>query len=595
MCHERARPHLGRERELAAVAAALDALAEGRGTMLLVTGEPGIGKTRLADEACRRAGARGSASHGGRGGEAGGAPAYWAFVQVLRGLARACGTALALALGEPRRDALAELMPELRAPDRASAPAASERFQLFDAVAAYLDAAVARAPLVMVLDDLHAADPSSLLLLQFIARELRGRALLVIGTYREAEARRAPEVGATLARVARDATVLPLSRLSRTEVHALVQATLGAPPSQAHVDALHHASEGNPLFVHELLRLPNAVPLAAGRLGGIGEVVRARLALLPPEVRALLEVAAVLGREFALDPWRRRRARSGCRSATTPPRASSRRWRPPSSSRSSSSRWRFTHVLLREALYLDLPPATRARLHHAAATELTRRIGGPPLGAGASPAPRHPRGAARRRRRRRARRRRARHRSARLRARLGPARARRPARRRRARRGRAALRGAARARHRAHAHGRGRARGREACLAAAAVARRIGDGRRLARAALGSVHEFVHGVRDEAIIALLEEALAALPPDEVALRARCLVQLAAERMPEPDPAGPLALVREAIALARQSGDRASLRTTLAVAGMAMLPYAETRDLADVTLSRCASRRPRAIS
>ena len=91
---------------------------------------------------------------------------------------------------------------------------------------------------------------------------------------------------------------------------------------------------------------------------------------------------------------------------------------------------------------------------------------------------------------------------------------------------------------------------------------------------LGSAYEFTPGVRDVALIALLEEALAALPSGDGALRARCMAQLAAERQPEPDTQGPIELARAAVTMARRVGDADTLRFTLAIAGLAMVAYAE---------------------
>ena len=116
--------------------------------------------------------------------------------------------------------------------------------------------------------------------------------------------------------------------------------------------------------------------------------------------------------------------------------------------------------------------------------------------------------------------------------------------------------------------------GKETCLRAAELARRLGDGELLARAVLGSAYEFAPGVRDLALIALLEEALAALPSGDGALRARCMAQLAAERQPEPDTQEPVELARAAVAMARRLGDADTLRFTLAIAGLAMIVFCE---------------------
>ena len=238
------------------------------------------------------------------------------------------------------------------------------------------------------------------------------------------------------------------------------------------------------------------------------------------------------------------------------------------------ARWRFTHVLLREGLYEELLPARRAALHQAAAGELGRRTGGPPLAELAH----HlllavPAGG------------------------VGAA-------------ANAALRAAERAmdllafedasalleraakliegvageerRFFEVLLGLGVARiraaeielGQETCRRAAELARRLGDGELFARAVLGSAYEFTPGVRDVALIALLEEALAALPAGDGTLRARCMAQLAAERQPEPDTQGPIEFARAAVTMARRVGDPDTLRVTLAIAGLAMVAYAE---------------------
>jgi len=166
-------PHriwLGRAREMAEIERGLDDLLQGRGGVFLISGEPGIGKTRLADEAGQAAAARGIPVHWGRAWEAGGAPSYWPFIQALRTIARDAAAIDALAT---------------------PSPSPIERFQLFEVVGSFLHSVVPP-PRVLVLDDLHAADPSSLELLHFIARDVRSYPLLLIGTYREAEARLVP-------------------------------------------------------------------------------------------------------------------------------------------------------------------------------------------------------------------------------------------------------------------------------------------------------------------------------------------------------------------------------------------------------------------
>jgi len=513
----------GRHHELRELERGLDDLRDGRGGLFLITGEPGIGKTRLADELTKLATARGVPAHWGRAWEAGGAPAYWPFIQILRGV------------GRTRTN-----VPEL---DRAGAQ--RERFEVFDAVATFLREA---APLAIVVDDLHAADPSSLSLLHFLVRDLRATPLLVIGTYREAEVRLAPEAGRTLALIAREATMLPLQRLHRGEI-----AELAGPSAADRIETIYRRSEGNPLFVHELLKLRGD---AVRPPESIREVVRARLALLGAPARDVLTAASVLGREldlatitvFAAAP--QAALAEACELGILEPL--------------DSARWRFTHVLLREGLYEGIPGERRAALHHAAATTL--RSGDPAVVAHhlmlAIPHASIAEAA-----------------DATLRAaeRAMALLAFEDARELLAR-ATALLDGVAGEQRRLFevvlAWGIASIRagdvdaGKATCLRAAALA--LDDGELLARALLGAAYEYTPGVRDDAMIALLEKALAALPAGDGALRARCMAQLAAERQPEPDTQPPIALAREAVAMARRIGDGETLRMTLAPASMSLL-------------------------
>src|SRR6185503_1877720 len=191
---------VGRERELGVLLGALDDAVAGRGRLVLVAGEPGIGKSRLADELAHHARDRGARVCVGRCWEAGGAPAYWPWVQALRAYVRDVDRdALRAQLGGDGAQ-LATLLPELA--DLVDAPAETDRFRLLEAVATFLCQAGAARPLVIGLDDLHAADAPSLLLLRFVAAQLGGAPLLVVACYRDTEVGR--ELAATLADVARE-------------------------------------------------------------------------------------------------------------------------------------------------------------------------------------------------------------------------------------------------------------------------------------------------------------------------------------------------------------------------------------------------------
>ena len=158
---------VGRERELAQIGGALDGAAAGRGQLVLLAGEPGIGKTSLADRAAAMAGERGFTVLWGRCWEAGGAPAYWPWLDLLAELSRALDeAALARVLGDGAA-LLGEIVPELRArlpdtPAGAAPPVEEGRFRLWRAVSALVHEATKAKPALLVLDDLHAADQSSL-------------------------------------------------------------------------------------------------------------------------------------------------------------------------------------------------------------------------------------------------------------------------------------------------------------------------------------------------------------------------------------------------------------------------------------------------
>jgi hypothetical protein len=535
---------LGRAHEMAEIERGLHDLVQGRGSLFVITGEPGIGKTRLADEAARLAIAAGVSVHWGRAWEAGGAPPYWPFLQALRSIS-------------PDAPAVRALATPSETP--------VERFELFEAVDALLRTA-APPPRAIVLDDLHAADPPSLELLHFVARDLRSRPLLLIATYRDAEARLAPELGPLLARIGREACGLPLGPLDRADVRAYLAQATGSQPAGDRVEQIYLKTEGNPLFLRELLQLHGA---RAEPSDGIRAVVRARLALLPAACREALEAAAVLGREFAAAPLA---AVAGVSELEVRALVEPASYAGIVETLQAPPRWRFTHVLLRQGLYDDLSAERRTALHRAAATALRG-----PVGAPLAEVAHHLRQAI---------------------PAVSP--------------GEAAHAALAAARHaigvlgfedalrlyddaEALLEGLGEEparfeatlgaglalmrmaeveRGRAACRRAAELARRMGDGERFARAILTGGYEHVPAVRDPVRIAELEEALARLPPGDSALRARCLAQLAGDRAPEPDMGPLVSLARDAVEVARRAADEDALRDTLSAASFAVAVHAE---------------------
>jgi tetratricopeptide (TPR) repeat protein len=566
---------IGRARELESIEGMLDGAASGSGGLRVLCGEAGIGKTRLADEASAVAGRRGFAVAWGRAWETGGAPAYWPWTEVLRALAIDevdIPDRVAALLGRDRRTPVG---------DGARADPARERFELFEAVASYVRARARVDPLLLVLDDLHAADVASLELLVFVARGLKTSRLAIVATQRDVEARLAPVADALL-RVAREGEVLELGPLSNEDVAEIVRQDVGrfdAPLAAT----LHQITEGNPLFLREALRAigaSRAAPLEALRdasaLGGVLGLVRGRLAGADEAVRATLELAAVCGRRFSasllgavldesLPAVLSRLETGGARGLLA---------------RRSDDDWSFSHVLVREAFYRELPAVRRTALHDSLAAVLSKQVArgseeslatwahhalqALPIG-DAGEAARVARRAADRARSQLA----FEEAIALLERATG-----------------AAERYGIDARERtelalalgwALTEGGRLREGRETFHRATDLARTLGDARLLARAALGQGGAYVFAERRSDLVSVLREALGALGSaseiEDRRLYARVLARLAAALTPSATPEEPLALADEALRIVENEDDvRVRMDVGLA-AGSALQDFA----------------------
>jgi tetratricopeptide (TPR) repeat protein len=338
--------------------------------------EPGIGKSRLAEELASRARARGAQVLIGRCWEAGGAPAYWPWVQSLRTYARDtdAGT-LRAQLGSGAAE-LAQLLPELRerftdVPEPPTLESESARFRLFEAASSFLTSAAQARPLVLVFDDLHAADEPSLLLLQFLARQLGESRLLVIGAYRDVDPSLSDPLATALTELAREPVTksLALTGLGDRDVAHFIELTTGEAPNDELVAAIQEETEGNPLFVGEIVRLlateGNLENTAArSRLTipqSVRDVIARRLRHLSGECNRVLVLACVLGREFSLAALARLGGVSENELLDTLDEAMIAGV--VSDLPGAPGRLRFAHVLIRDTLYEELTAARRVRLH----------------------------------------------------------------------------------------------------------------------------------------------------------------------------------------------------------------------------------------
>ena len=371
-----------RVHELAELTAGIDGALASEGRLLTVSGEPGVGKSRLARQAAAYAEKRGVRALWGRCWEHGGAPPYWPWVQALRRLiADADPATLSGWLANDAAE-IAQIAPELRErlgglpepPSAALAQPEKARFRLFDSVASFVRRAAETEPLLIILDDLHAADPTSIMMLVAVSRQIRTMRATIIGTYREIEVKLLPELAALITEAEREGLVLPLRGLGEADIREFVERTWGVRAASPLVDLLRDTTEGNPFFLHEVLRQMAADGQLAGgasngsvRLNiprGVSEFIKRLTQPLPDEAREMLDVASVLGREFSLnalasvmgkppevliDPLDRAAALELITEAP------------------GAGRYSFRHALIREALYDALPAARRRALHRAVA------------------------------------------------------------------------------------------------------------------------------------------------------------------------------------------------------------------------------------
>jgi class 3 adenylate cyclase len=380
---------VGRESELRELRAAVDSAFAGRGRIILITGEAGVGKSRLAAEAETYSNLRGAQVLVGRALEDEGAPSYWPWIQLIRNYVRsrdAETVAAAMGVGAVH---IAQVVPEVRAllPNLPDAPVLEPdqaRFRFFDAITSFVVEASRNKPMMVLLEDLHAADRQSLMLLQFVARAVVDARVLLVLTLRDGDdglAGAVAEVVAELSR-ARGALRLRLAPLSYDEVREMLEAIAGqkldSRDERALVAAIHEESGGSPYFVEEIVRhLVESGRLyrqggkwvsAATRIedlgipAGIREVITHRLARLSDGCRHVLSIAAVFGREFRREILERI-VDDDLQSGLAAHLSEALRGGIVRVDRDDPGRLIFDHAVMREILYEDLGAGERVGLH----------------------------------------------------------------------------------------------------------------------------------------------------------------------------------------------------------------------------------------
>ncbi|MBV8055268.1 MAG: AAA family ATPase, partial [Deltaproteobacteria bacterium] len=376
------RAFVGRERELVQLRQGLTDAHAGAGRLFLISGEPGIGKTRLAEELSIEARGRGTRVIWGRCWAGDGAPAYWPWIQVVRScLGEADGTRVDNLLKSGAAQ-VTDLLPEMNqlrrspavAPRLDAVPSADPeeaRFRLFDAVARQLKSIADAEPLMIMIDDLQQADQPSLLMLRFVARQLKEARVLIVGSYREAEVRNSPALSRLIGEIAGDGHQVLLSGLKDSEIASWLQLRGGEDVSPTVISALIGATGGNPLFIDGMLRMLAAEgqELSNGQLmirelrlpENVRQTIRHRLSLLSKQANEILSIAAVIGQEFEFECLRTVAGSSTVVIMEALNQA--RRDNLINLVLAGGVSYRFAHDLIRETIYDGLPAVARASLH----------------------------------------------------------------------------------------------------------------------------------------------------------------------------------------------------------------------------------------
>ncbi len=374
-------PFIGRKKLLEAVRTEITHSRRGHGRLILIDGEAGVGKTAFTQRLT--AGVNNMTVRMGRCYEGKGAPPFWPWVQILlTQIQESSPTLLVEQMGHgvgsilQLLPSIAEKLPGVAAP----APLQSEgaRFELFDALTKYIARIGNVEPLLLVIDDLHWADSASLRFLEYLSVELSSMRVCVIATYREEELNEEHPLVGILGSVLRHPHVHrhSLQGLEKGEVRELIEKIMDESPTMALSDTISKRSDGNPLFVRELLglmqsggSLESSDSVFSGRTipKAVRELILRRISSLSGETQEMLSMASVIGREFDLGLLQAIESKADSRLLESVDDALAAHVIAPCR---EMARFRFRHALIQETLYEKLGNAQRAELHRAVCVAL---------------------------------------------------------------------------------------------------------------------------------------------------------------------------------------------------------------------------------
>jgi hypothetical protein len=381
---------VGREKELERLRKAFDNAVAGHGGLVMLVGEPGIGKTRTTKELETYARMRGAQVLWGRTHESAGAPPYWPWLQAGNQYTAAHVDDLATLIGpQMPTGAVSELtrifpwlksFPNVQEPEEIADPEVAQ-FRLFDAYTSYLRAIANQAPLVIALDDLHWADKPTLQMLQHVARELSRMRVLIVANYRDTDITRQSALSETLALLNRESGFdrIVLRGLSRNEVAAYIRARANVEPRREVLDRIFEETEGNAFFLSEVVNLmAQEGTLTKDSISdiaipdGVREALGRRLNRLSEETNELLQIAAIIGRDFTYDTLTLLGDKDEDALLKMIEEALEARV---IEETEQAGRYRFTHAQMQETLLAELSTTRRVRLHGQVGEALERRYG----------------------------------------------------------------------------------------------------------------------------------------------------------------------------------------------------------------------------